>query len=367
MHSGHGEPLAVAAAEAIGIDAERWDQFVESTPGGTVSHLHGWGQIIARTYGHRTHYLVAHRHGEPAGVLPLTEVRSRLFGSSLVSMPYLDSGGILTADPGVWTPLLRAARELGRDLGIARLDLRSPTRPPLAVPVRRDRVTLVLELPPDTETLWKSIGAKTRNQVRKAEKSGLAFETATAGCVRDFYQVYAANMRNLGSPPHARAWFETIFEVFEGRASCHQVRLGARVVGGLIALQCAHQWTVPWASSDRRYFKLCPNNLLYWGTLGAAIEGSIGRFDFGRSAPDSGTYRFKRQWGASEQALHWHEVDAYGADEYSPLAAGEEPARLSTTDTAAVRHRHHLETAWKWLPVPLATWLGSRLRGGITL
>jgi serine/alanine adding enzyme len=29
-------------------------------------------------------------------------------------------------------------------------------------------------------------------------------------------------------------------------------------------------------------------------------------FDFGRSTPDSGTYRFKAQWGAQPKQLHWY-------------------------------------------------------------
>jgi lipid II:glycine glycyltransferase (peptidoglycan interpeptide bridge formation enzyme) len=51
---------------------------------------------------------------------------------------------------------------------------------------------------------------------------------------------------------------------------------------------------------------MCPNNLLYWEAIRLAIENGFGKFDFGRSTPDEGTYRFKEQWGARPVQLHWH-------------------------------------------------------------
>ena len=39
--------------------------------------------------------------GEVVGVLPLVRIASRLFGRRLVSMPFLDYGGVL-AEPDRW-------------------------------------------------------------------------------------------------------------------------------------------------------------------------------------------------------------------------------------------------------------------------
>jgi hypothetical protein len=63
---------------------------------------------------------------------------------------------------------------------------------------------------------------------------------------------------------------------------------------------------IPWASSLRRYNRLSPNMLLYWSVLEFACQRGFRVFDFGRSSPDSGPFRFKAQWGAAPVPLYWH-------------------------------------------------------------
>src|SRR2546427_11365486 len=71
-----------------------WDRFVEQHPHATVAHLAAWGAVFEGAYRHERVYLVAEEAGEIAGVLPLVVIKSRLFGRRVVSMPFLDYGGI---------------------------------------------------------------------------------------------------------------------------------------------------------------------------------------------------------------------------------------------------------------------------------
>jgi hypothetical protein len=63
---------------------------------------------------------------------------------------------------------------------------------------------------------------------------------------------------------------------------------------------------IPWASSLREYNAQSPNMLLYWTALRFACERGFKTFDFGRSTPGGGTYRFKEQWGAKPVPLYWY-------------------------------------------------------------
>jgi hypothetical protein len=373
-------------------DPAAWNAFVLAAPGATAAHLWEWGPAIAETYGHPTHHLVARDAHGIAGILPLTEVRSRLFGKSLVSLPYLDTGGIVATRTAAWSGLLAAAAELAFGLGIRRLDLRHAAPPRLAAPARADKVTLVLDLTAATgarsgartaseaggrahagedglasgaEGLWQAIGAKTRNQVRKAAKAGLAVEHTGRAGIDDFYRVWCANMRDLGSPAHRRRWFESLMAHLGERSSCYLVRCEREVIGGLIAVRAQDTVVVPWASSDRRHFALSPNNLLYWTVLRDAVQAGVHRFDFGRSSIGSGTYHFKRQWGAVDVRLYWQEVDALALP--AILAPGEEPPAATPPAALEPGRRAQAERLWRRLPVPVATWLGGRVRGGITL
>ncbi|HEU5322339.1 MAG TPA: hypothetical protein VFX28_16155, partial [Methylomirabilota bacterium] len=90
LREGHGMLSVQRLADAD----KAWDRFVERHPLATVAHLGGWGRVAGRAYGHEAIYLAAAADGEVVGVLPLVLVRSRLFGRRLVSMPFLDYGGV---------------------------------------------------------------------------------------------------------------------------------------------------------------------------------------------------------------------------------------------------------------------------------
>src|SRR4029077_2849455 len=79
-------------------DAARWEAFVAACPAATFFHRIGWREVIERCFGHRTRYLLAARVRERPGVLPLAEVKSLLFGHSLVSFPCCAVAGVAPAD-----------------------------------------------------------------------------------------------------------------------------------------------------------------------------------------------------------------------------------------------------------------------------
>jgi len=93
--------VTVRALEAR--DLAQWEAYVNTHPDATFFHRAGWKRVIEAAFGHRTHFMLAERGGEIVGVLPLAEIRSRLFGHSLGALPFCAYGGILadhTMPPG---------------------------------------------------------------------------------------------------------------------------------------------------------------------------------------------------------------------------------------------------------------------------
>ncbi|TNY05327.1 peptidoglycan bridge formation protein FemAB, partial [Escherichia coli] len=82
-------PLRIARLPAhdLAVSA-RWDDFVLACPQATFFHRSGWQRVIASVFGHRCYFLYAERDGVIEGVLPLAEIKSRLFGHSLTSLPF---------------------------------------------------------------------------------------------------------------------------------------------------------------------------------------------------------------------------------------------------------------------------------------
>jgi serine/alanine adding enzyme len=285
-----------------------WDAYVSRHPGGTVDHLWAWRGVFETALGHRSVYLVAKRDGLVVGVLPLVLVHSRLFGRSAVSVPFLNYGGILADDDAVIAPLVDAAREVGIEFRAGHIELRHVSRQCPTLPCRQHKLSMTLAIPSSSDALWTSLDRKVRNQVRKAQKASLEVVSGGAELVEEFYQVFARNMRDLGTPVYPRQLFASTLASFPDSARIFVVRHGSQPIAAGVSIRFRESVLNPWASSLREFRHLCPNMLLYWAMLEHAIEGGATVFDFGRSSPGGGTHQFKLQWGAIEQPLCWEYV-----------------------------------------------------------
>jgi serine/alanine adding enzyme len=333
-------------------ESRAWDSYVLGASEANHCHLSGWSRVVARSYGHASHYLWGVRGGQVVGVLPLIDMTCMGFRRTVVSMPFLDDGGVCADDDEVKDLLAQEAIRHYEARGAKVLDLRHRRPNGLHVPRVGDKVAMVLDLRSDPDDMWKGFDAKLRNQTRKASKSGLVAEWSSCDRLGEFYEVFAANMRDLGSPVHSRRFFEVIFEEFPDSAKLMVVRNQDQVIGGAICLVFQDMLIVPWASSLREYFTLCPNNLLYWEMIRWGCENGFRRFDFGRSSPDSGTYRFKKQWGTREEPLHWQSVSRYAS-------------RGTATHADGSKHQW-VTKAWSRLPLVVTKLVGPLLRGQIS-
>jgi len=302
-------PLIVTAS----LDAASWDQFVERHPEASGYHLTAWRSIFEDVFGHRTLNLSAMRDDRVVGILPLVEFRSRLFGRFAVSLPFVNQGGVVADDEEAARRLVDRAIEEARSRGLDHIELRHERRcfPDLAD--KQHKVSMRLRLPDTSEALWNQLDRKVRNQIRKAEKSGIVASGGGAELMDAFYDVFAENMRDLGTPVYPRAFFASVMERFPARTRIHVVRLGEEVVASSLTFAWRDSIEVPWASSLRRHRDKSPNNLLYWAMLQQAIADRRRVFDFGRSTPNEGTYHFKSQWGAEPGPMHWEYWLASGA------------------------------------------------------
>ncbi|HEU5320205.1 MAG TPA: FemAB-like protein, partial [Methylomirabilota bacterium] len=155
--------MSVRLAECPGV-SPAWNAFVEGHPQASVFHLLEWQRIIVSAYGHEPHYLAASEPAGVAGVLPLVMIRSRLFGRSLVSLPFADYGGICASDPAVARALLERALAIGGERGADYVQLRQRQPHPAVVGVPGDKVTMLLDLAPDPQALWARLPSERRNR-----------------------------------------------------------------------------------------------------------------------------------------------------------------------------------------------------------
>jgi FemAB-related protein (PEP-CTERM system-associated) len=322
-----------------------WDEYVNAAEGASVYHLSGWKKLIEDLFGHETFYFYSTGlSGDVNGVLPVVRLKSRLFGDYAVSMPFFNYGGVVAQSREIERALLKKACETMRPLGVSHIEFRHDREREDAWPVRRDKVAMVLDLPDSEETLWKALGSKVRAQIKRPWRENPEVLLGGAELLDDFYRVFAVNMRDLGTPVYSKEFFKSILQTYPESGRIISVRLQGKPAGAAFLLGFRDQLEIPWASTLREVNPLGVNMLLYWEVLQYAIGKGYKRFDFGRCSRGSGTYRFKKQWGADEKPLYWHYWLRSG-DKLPGLTPGNPKFRLAIS-------------VWRNLPVFVANLLG---------
>jgi serine/alanine adding enzyme len=285
----------------------RWNDLTGQLGERSPSRRLEWLQILQQGLAQRPLLLEAKCEGKTVGMLPLALLDTFLFGKFLVGLPYLNVGGVAALDDATAQQLIDAAVELSDQSDVRHLELRHETAIPHPAFNHQltEKVHMRLSLPPKADELWKSIGPKVRNQVRKAEKEGLEVAWGRGELLREFYSVYSHNMRDLGTPVFGRRLFQSILGNLGESAEICVARYRGRAVAAALLIHGASVTEVPSASSLRHWNHLNGNMLVYWHLLKRAIERGQSVFDFGRSSAGSSTYRFKSQWGATPHPAVW--------------------------------------------------------------
>lgn len=299
-----------------------WNEFLVGRRYSGFHQSPEWLEVLHGGLDHTPLYLQTRSGGRITGVLPLALVESRLFGKHLVSLPYLNTGGVVADFPEAEQRLVELAMQLADSLGVKNLELRHEREvehPALTCTVT-SKVHMRLALPESTEAMWNGLKSKVRSQIRKPlNDERMTVEWGRHELLDDFYDIFVINMRDLGTPSFSRRLFESILHVFSERSEICVIRFEGRAVAAGLLVHGPGTTEVPSASSLREFNSTSANMLMYWHLVSRAIERGQECFDFGRSSRDSGTYRFKKQWGAKAVPAVWqHYVRQGSADDMQP-------------------------------------------------
>ncbi len=335
----------------------RWDEFVMAQPAGTFFHLSAWRDILASSFGFKPMYLWVQESGCVRGVLPLFLVKSLLFGRSLVAMPFGVYGGIVAADERAGRMLLEEAIRLASEHQVRYLELRGNPYGEFDVAAhangsasswsRKDLyVTFVGELDASDEANLARIPRKQRRMVRQGEKHGLKalFDN---GRLKEFYDVYAESVRNLGTPVFGYAYFQNLVDVFGDNCKVLVIEHQGKVIAGVMSFFYRDQVLPYYGGALKDWMQLAPNDFMYWELMRHAAAQGYKIFDFGRSKEGTGSYNFKRHWGFEPKPLpYWC---------YSPKGQGiPDTSPLNPKLQWAIR-------IWRGLPLPVTKSLGPHI------
>lgn len=285
----------------------RWDIFLQQhqTSG---YHQSAWFSLIKKTFGHETRILVAEDEQENIlGGLPLTFFSSKLFGKFAISIPYVNYGGVVTHYLDIAQKLIEFAQDIRANENLSHIEIRT-MQAGLAKNSLDKKVSMVLTLPATNGELEKNLGTKLRAQYRKAENYAPSVKFGTLELLDDFYNVFARNMRDLGTPVYSKTWFENILMEGTIKSTLIVVYMENKPVSTGFLVGSHDTLEIPWASTIQSANTKNANMWMYRQILSFAINEKYKYFDFGRSTLGAGTYKFKKQWGALAYAHHWYYV-----------------------------------------------------------
>jgi FemAB-related protein (PEP-CTERM system-associated) len=356
-------PPAIAAAPTTAIaaavtirnlapgDEERWDAFVRACPAGTFFHLAGWRRVIETAFRHRTFYLMAERGGTVSGVLPLTLVKTRLFGASLISNAFCVQGGPIATDAASLEALDAAAVRLMEELRVPVLEFRSAADHRSGWIARSDLYAGFRKpIDPSIDRNMKAIPRKQRAMVRKGIQNGLRSEID-----RDadrLHRVYGESVRNLGTPVFSKKYFELLLATFSEQSDIVTVVASdGKPVASVLNFYFRDE-VLPYyggGTADARH--LAANDFMYWEVMRRGCERGCRVFDFGRSKIGTGAYDFKTYWGFEPQPLVYQ----------FKLAPGRKVPDLNPLNPKFAL----FVKLWKRLPLAVAARLGPPIVRGL--
>ena len=356
MKSSAAELAPIAASPGLSVrlaregDRGRWDAFVERCPEATFFHRCGWKDVLESVFRHRTFHLLAERDGEVTGVLPLAEVKSWVFGHSLVSLPFCVYGGAAATDVAAVPALHAAARDLAGELGVDHLELRNRIAREPGWPRQDLYVTFRKEILPDVEANMLAIPRKQRAMVRKGIQRGLRSELDAS--VDRFFALYADNVHRHGTPAQSKRYFEALQRVFGKDVEVLTVLApDGQPVSSVLSFYFRNE-VLPYYAGDAVTARdLAANDFKYWELMRRACERGCRVFDYGRSKRETGSFDFKKNWGFEPDPLHYEYV----------LRRGD---AVPQNNPSNPKYRAMI-ALWRRLPVGVANAIGPRIVRGL--
>lgn len=338
-------PIRIARLAAQDQAAStRWDAFVQSCPQATFFHRSGWLRIIESVFGHRGFFLYAERDGAIEGVLPLAEVKSRLFGHSVASLPFAVYGGVAALNDEAAAALEAEAEKIARGQGAEHLEYRylgSPRHPDWP---RQDLyVTFRKEILPDEEANMLAIPRKQRAMVRKGIKNELRAQIDPN--VDRFFDLYADNVHRHGTPAMPKKYFQALLDEFGADAEVLTVTApDGKPLSTVLTFYFRDECLPYYAGDDEAARDLAANDFKYWELMRRACARGLKVFDYGRSKQGTGPYAFKKNWGFEPQPLSY---------EYRLFKRDAIPQNNPNNP----KYQFLIKT-WRKLPIGVANWLG---------
>jgi FemAB-related protein (PEP-CTERM system-associated) len=335
-------------------DSAAIDEFVMAHDDAQLFHRPQWSRAVEAGCGATSHYLVAEDGSGITGLLPLSEIRSPLFGNSLVSVGFAVRGGIVAANRESAEALGEAGWKMAESCGVPGLELRGGYFPEGPWTFSNDvYANFAADLSAGgDEAILLSIKKRQRAEVRRALTYDLDYREGVTDADLDVhFAIYGASVRNLGSPVFPRKLFRAMAAEFGQDAMILNVFKDGSPLSSVFSFQFKAGMYPYWGGGTQDSRDWRANEAAYYDLMCRAARRGCTRIDFGRSKFGTGPFAFKKNWGLEPEPLTYAVRTANG---------------LPPREINPMNPKYRIQVAaWKKLPLPIANRLGPLIARGL--
>ena len=308
------------------LNDPRWKAFVDSHPDASVFHQVEWLQALKSCYGYVPTALTLTPPQSPLeNGLVYCQVRSRLTGNRLVSLPFSDHCEPLVNTPEELNAFAAHLTESIEKDGWKYFEF----RPLLHTPANKEALGISqsyylhrVDLRPSEKVVFKRFHKDCiQRKIRRAERT-LQFQEGTSEqLLRHFYKLMTMTRRRQGLPPQPLNWFRSLIASMGKNAQISVAFKGTTPVAGILTLTTKKTLVYKYGCSAPRFKNLGGTTLLFWNAIQRSKAAGIEELDLGRSdITNAGLITFKEHWGAERSLVNYWR--------YPSRAAFSNPERL---------------------------------------
>lgn len=292
---------------------QRWDEFVDTDPRGSIYHHSAWRRVLLSTYGYASFYMALETSttGRFEGIFPLMLINSIITGKRLVSLPFTSYCPPLIPESKL-EEVVRFALE--QHPGVEFLELKCLDKienAPDFLEKESAYMTHILDIGAGQGELFKSFHTTSICQrIKRAERNQIKLKLGeTEDDLNKFYNLHITTRKKHGLPPHPYAFFANMWHILrpKGFMLVPLLEHQGQIIAGAIVLRSKNTFIYEYSASDTNKLNISPNQLLIWEVIKIACSEGARFFDFGRSSLANQTLiEFKSRWGAQGQGLMYY-------------------------------------------------------------
>ena len=290
-------------------------------------------------------------------MIPFFLVKSKIFGNRIINLPFLDVGvvpkKISKKDVQKILEKLggKGVIEIRGDKSFENYEKIRKTFLAEGFIEEKEKYQMVCKIE-DTKKMWKNFHKHTRNDIRKAEKSGLKIRQINSKKeLEKFYSLYFREMKNFGTPQHSKRFFVNLMEEFKEKFFGLNCYKNGKLIASIIMIYSGKEGYLWFNVSESGYREYRPNDLLYWEMIKFAKKKKLNKIYLGQVDLESdnpkakGLYKFKSKWNSYpvERIYFYHGIKEQGKQ-------GGKKDKLK-----------RFRKIWKKIPSPILKKLGPKI------